>query len=640
MSVDSSATEAQGGTGAERELAGTLRAPTQLEPARPSTRTVPQRIDSLIARLRTARLQSTFAIVSNEIQALRRDYSPYYAKVALTRYREEVGAALGSEHPSLKYLHSFRADMVARNDESRDKAFALHAEMRPIDPDEMLDRAVAHLDDHSYGNKVAALVLVTGRRPVEIAYSGEFAPIEGRRDALLFAGQAMQKGGTEKPPYVIPVLADAIEVMHSLELVRAQRSFSEPRDVNAKAGKELTQGAGEVFGVDGAGDAQFTPSELRKAYATIAHHFSRDEPGPRLSQHAYVASVLGHNSDDVQTAMAHLTYFVDGSFSETLQSFRAGLPDLQRGTEARLGLPDLSKNAIGRIENDLERVRELLGAIPAPELTESDRIAIRSLSRPQREMLRDVLDGKTTYHRGERATAEALVNRELAYSPVDRDRPDGATPPIALTERGTQLAAQLAVLVDDRLEPVGAAARAAQPPPGLSALPPSTPPPARAVVRERESYRATHEQIFVARSRSDVDGHVRVVGTVGSMILSAPADAFSGDVLPGATYRLLGEGATLRADEVGHAYGSPLPVVDVAGTEQREYYPAALEQRIEIVGRSEDGQRIYGRNGSGTLSVPASAFTRLPRVGDAVTVRGAIDALEITIAGRGRELER
>jgi len=52
--------------------------------------------------------------------------------------------------------------------------------------------------------------------------------------------------------------------------------------------------------------------------------------------------------------------------------------------------------------------------------------------------------------------------------------------------------------------------------------------------------------------------------------------------------------------------------------ERREDFRLDTDQTMRVLGRSADGERVVGRCGGGTLSVPRNAFTEVPRVDETV----------------------
>ena len=203
----------------------------------------------------------------------------------------------------------------------------------------------------NYGRLVAALLLLTGRRTVEICFSGEFTVVSERDDVLLFAGQAKGKG-TDKPPYEIPVLADPREILSAIEVVRARFAFASNADVNSKKAKEIGDAARQVFGGD------YNPQELRKVYAAIAYHdYDQSEPNPRLSEPAYFAAILGHGDGDVQTALSYMAYFVQGDFDRWLRNFQDGMRDMISVLNERHRNAEPKSRPF--IEADLARVQDL-----------------------------------------------------------------------------------------------------------------------------------------------------------------------------------------------------------------------------------------------------------------------------------------
>ena len=54
--------------------------------------------------------------------------------------------------------------------------------------------------------------------------------------------------------------------------------------------------------------------------------------------------------------------------------------------------------------------------------------------------------------------------------------------------------------------------------------------------------------------------------------------------------------------------------------DRREDFTLALDQEMTVLGRSEDGERVFGRDGGGVLSVSKDAFTAAPGLDEEVTI--------------------
>jgi hypothetical protein len=133
-----------------------------------------------------------------------------------------------------------------------------------------------------------------------------------------------------------------------------------------------------------------------------------------------------------------MAYFVQGDFDRWLRNFQDGMRDM---------IPILNerhRNAEPKsrpfIEADLARVQDLAGDVAAPVATPKDQREIERLSPRQRDLLTEVLTGKTTFSRTERCTVEALVSRRLVKVTIDNEQ-CFAEPQISLTSHGADLGA-------------------------------------------------------------------------------------------------------------------------------------------------------------------------------------------------------
>jgi hypothetical protein len=73
---------------------------------------------------------------------------------------------------------------------------------------------------------------------------------------------------------------------------------------------------------------------------------------------------------------------------------------------------------------------------------------------------------------------------------------------------------------------------------------------------------------------------------------------------------------------------------------RREDALLGQDQTMSVLGRSEDGQRVLGRQGAAILSVSAFAFSDVPRPGQAVTVRCVNGLDQVEPVQRESSLER
>jgi hypothetical protein len=104
-------------------------------------------------------------------------------------------------------------------DHGLEKTLADQTELRPVDGEDLTDRAIALLDHRAPLVAAAALMLLTGRRKIAILRTGTLSTITAgaaisenapAENTLIFDGQAKTRGGVSAhtAPYLIPVLAE------------------------------------------------------------------------------------------------------------------------------------------------------------------------------------------------------------------------------------------------------------------------------------------------------------------------------------------------------------------------------------------------------------------------------------------------
>jgi len=151
------------------------------------------------------------------------------------------------------------------------------------------------LDSEQVSVLVASLLLVTGRRSIEIMKTAEFQPCyrkigevkaadEVEQYAATFKGQA--KTSDEDKTYTIPLLAKYDDVVRAMTVVREKLNASEltSEQINNKYAKTLSRWTNERFGVN--------PHQLRAIYAIMCEKLYNCES--RMTYSGYISKVLGH----------------------------------------------------------------------------------------------------------------------------------------------------------------------------------------------------------------------------------------------------------------------------------------------------------------------------------------------------------
>lgn len=228
----------------------------------------------------------------------------------LTTYRNEVKAAFGENTALLRYLKPPKKTVQKERGEYK-KEIQVRTETNELTPiqnhTELIEFAKGLLESSSYLKVSLGLMLLTGRRSVEILKTGTFERVQrqSKKNEVLFSGQA-KKRGENSQPYKIPILCAPNLVISALEWLRGEKhellSITE-KELNSKCAAPLNSYA-KSFAVWLGGGC--TPHDLRKAYAAIAY----GQTNKKDSFRGFAAKVLGHNSDSELTTETYFKYTI------------------------------------------------------------------------------------------------------------------------------------------------------------------------------------------------------------------------------------------------------------------------------------------------------------------------------------------
>lgn len=263
-------------------------------------------------------------------------YAPTTVRRAITRYRNALREAFGSDHVSLTYMKLPQKQQKALNAEYAATIFKQHHALRPIDPDELVAvarRLIALPYDEPALSVAAGLFLPTGRRPIEIMVTGDFERVS--KDRLVFSGQAKRtKHGYDTPeaqPYEIPVLVDAGDVLKAFYAVRERYTDTKlagktDEEASSTFRKWLGDYAKRSFFDDVSPKPNaLSPKELRAAYATIAYEWY----APRnITANAFFSRILGHSIGDLETSFSYQKFYNRRSKRKFERAFRESAEEL------------------------------------------------------------------------------------------------------------------------------------------------------------------------------------------------------------------------------------------------------------------------------------------------------------------------
>lgn len=285
----------------------------------------------------------------------------------VSKYRSEIVHTLGEAAWQLDVVRA-PDDLVRREQEARaarlledPPPLVLVARWR-----EIVDRATRLLDDSDPLKAGAALLVLTGRRPIEIFAAGTLSRHQLGADRRAFArwmvdfsGQAKTRGreGTRSGAYPIPVLAPAAAVVRAQDRLRsapeAESLLTTPEGVAAirwagmsaedfsrafTTNQKLSDAVNELFADLWPDGAKLTPSALRPLYAEIAYaQFAQHQ----FTKNSFYSAVLGHTAKDLETSLRLLRFVLPEEAPERALNKREVLQERVRDRLGAIGLLDV-----------------------------------------------------------------------------------------------------------------------------------------------------------------------------------------------------------------------------------------------------------------------------------------------------------
>lgn len=258
-------------------------------------------------RLLSAKKDSVAKVSKQIISELKLTNTITSTKLYLSKIRSVIKAK-NKKHPALIYLKLSKKEYRNINKEYHFRV--IHRQtgfLVPLNPKPLLDTAQSLLEHDDWRDLALGLMLVTGRRPVEILHLGSFKSCK-HPDKILFSGQAKTRNrpGTRTTPYSIPILSSSKKIIAAWKKLRIIKHFSSAQQINGEA-TNLGSRCRIVYGFS------WTPRLLRAAYAATC--FYKFTPA-RTSRLSYYASILGHklhkdNLPDLDTALSYERFEVN-----------------------------------------------------------------------------------------------------------------------------------------------------------------------------------------------------------------------------------------------------------------------------------------------------------------------------------------
>ena len=161
-----------------------------------------------------------------------------------------------------------------------------------------------------------ALALCCGRRPIELFKNAQFEPAS--KNSVIFTGQAKQKGISRKDGFEIPIIhisakafMTAFDAFRKITDAKGYQELTREK-INSRLGSELSPVARKLLKND-----DVTYYSCRAIYAQYALETVKK---PEVDTQVYIAQILGHDSDDVVTAMSYESVILTDKAPEEIQT--------------------------------------------------------------------------------------------------------------------------------------------------------------------------------------------------------------------------------------------------------------------------------------------------------------------------------
>lgn len=276
--------------------------------------TIRFRLTDFLARVENAKtsgslkrpnqLRRITTVCRQEVNALLSKYSDATTKNYLSHYRKAIQAT-DPDSLALRYLRLGRvAKSVATNIENAYQAKVATSLTNLIlieNPNAYIQQATILLTSDTHIEIALGLMLLTGRRPVELYKTGIITPVKStdtvasegtkntKTNTVMFSGQAKTRNapGTSNKPYPIPTLTHAPLVIAAFKRLRSTVNLLEAStaQLNSATAKPLSRKCQAKFG------NALTPKSLRALYAEIC--YMKFAPS-NCDWIPYYSAILGH----------------------------------------------------------------------------------------------------------------------------------------------------------------------------------------------------------------------------------------------------------------------------------------------------------------------------------------------------------
>jgi len=259
-----------------------------------------------IKRIQKSFKQYDLSLLDANMPALRVNLSELKDK-----YIDEDQALYSALHklkiePHAYYRMRPKIDVVRRvKSKNSEQLITKHTEQKVVSLariDQMLDEM--DKSEH-WADLTIFIALASGRRAIEILKTGDFK--KGKKNHVLFDGQAKTKGRDDIEPFIIPTLTDTKRLINAHEKLKAKLNeiyFYEKKfddltheEINGGTAGRLNRKVKSLLG------DRFTFKDLRALYAKRASTIYHDDK--KTSVAVFYSTILGHSDKDIATQLSY-----------------------------------------------------------------------------------------------------------------------------------------------------------------------------------------------------------------------------------------------------------------------------------------------------------------------------------------------
>ena len=268
---------------------------------------IKKRVANLLLLVDKNNQRISMALCTKEVSALKEKYSTNTVHAYLTYYVNEFKTSNVDAKviDRLRLGGNLEKGRNARTKKARTKKLS---NLKPINNyGGMIEQAKELLKSDHYKDIVTGLCFLTGRRSAEIMKTAEFTRIGLNPNLIMFKGQLKKKPTEQGGSFQIFALGNsAAKCCAALKRLRKKlktKNLSN-REVERKYQSVIKSACAKNFypyiGIS-------SPHNLRACYAVICSKLYRPE---YILDNIFIASILGHNSEDIDTANSYKKYYV------------------------------------------------------------------------------------------------------------------------------------------------------------------------------------------------------------------------------------------------------------------------------------------------------------------------------------------